>query len=445
MLTISFFFGFALQLTSAETKDPHAVNVVDRAEEFGLAGDALDDKAPDLPESTNAQSDDHRESEKEETAPQVLSTERTAVTSESMPELNLDFEDFLPKPPEEMPVPPSAQETSLLDRALQNISSDLSLTDCADTHNPVQKDTAEEEASPQVDPCSEYDFNTVLRPSVSHSHVQVGENVFDVETRRPRWNVHGHASDANIKIGEYAPLAQLYQSRASPHGHSSDAHIKIGDYTSEVETSRPRWNVHGHVSAAHIQIGEYASEVEPSRPRWNIHGHASDANIKIGEYMSDVEPTRPRWTVHGHVSDANIRIGENVSEVVSSRPRWNIHGHSSQSHIKIGELIPDVEVSKPRWSPFGHASQSSIQIGEWAPSTEGDPIAHHKTTSGPASGSTVQTFLYGEDFCTTKGSDKSQEHQESALPQSESSGRVLTDDLDDQQKRSSGPSPEKGE
>ncbi|XP_060100777.1 gamma-tubulin complex component 6 [Heteronotia binoei] len=420
----------SLQLTALETKNPHAVNGVDRAEESGLVGDALNDKSLNLPQSTNVHSEDHRESKQEE----------TTVPSESMPELNLDFEDFLPKPLEEMSVPHSVQETSLLDRALQNISSDLSLTDCADKHNPVQRDTAEEKTSPEADPCSEYDFNTVLRSSALHSHVRVGENVFDVESRRPHWNVHGHASDANIKVGEYVPLTQPYQSRSTPHGHSSDAHIKIGEYTSEVESSRPRWNVHGHVSAAHIPIGEYASEVESSRPRWNIHGHSSDANIKIGEYVSNVEPTRPRWTVHGHVSDANIKIGENVSEVVSSRPRWNIHGHASQSHIKIGELISDIEISKPRGCPFGHASQSSIRIGEWTPSTEADLIAHHKTTSGPASGSTVQTFLYGQDFCTTKGSDKDQEQ---ALSRLESSDRALADVLDEQQERCLGQSPEK--
>ncbi|XP_077194421.1 gamma-tubulin complex component 6 isoform X2 [Paroedura picta] len=419
----------SLQLSSAETKDPHALNVADRAEESGLAGANSDDKSSGLPQSANVQS------EKEETASQVLCTEPTAV-----PEFNLDFEDFLPKPLEGISVPPSAQEINLLDRALQNISSDLSLTDCADIPDPVQKDTAAEEASPQVDPCSEYDFNTILRPSASHSHVQLGENVFDVESRRPRWNIHGHASDANIKVGEYIPLTQLYQSHANPHGHSSDAHIKIGEYTSNVEPSRPRWNVHGHVSAAHIQIGEYASEVESSRPRWNIHGHASDANIKIGEYVSNVEPTRPRWTIHGHVSDANIKIGENVSEVVSSRPRWNIHGHASQSHIKIGELISDAEVCRPRWSPFGHVSQSSIQIGEWTPSTEADLITHHKTTSGPASGSTVQTFLYGQEFCSTKEKDNGQKQ---ALLQSESSGRLRTDDLDGQQDINLEQSPEK--
>ncbi|XP_048355536.1 gamma-tubulin complex component 6 isoform X3 [Sphaerodactylus townsendi] len=414
--------------TSATTEDPHSMNVVVRIAESGMAGDALDDKS----QSTNVQSDDHHESEEEETATQVHCTEQTVDPLEGMLELNLDFEDFLPKSPEEMPFTPTEQETSILDRALQNISSDLSLTDCADKCNLVQKSTADEETIPQVDPHSQYDFNTILRPCASHSHVQVGENVFDVETRRPRWSVHGHASDANIKVGEYVPQTQLYQSHANPHGHSSDAHIKVGEYTSEVEPSRPRWNVHGHASAAHTQTGEYASEVESSRPRWNIHGHASDANIKIGEYVSDVEPTRPRWTIHGHISNASIKIGENVSDVVSSRPRWNIHGHASQSHIKIGELIPDMEVSKPRWSPFGHVSQSNIQIGEWTPSTETDPIPHHKTTSGPASDSTVQTFLYGQEFCMTKGSD---EGQEQVLQQSELFGRALADDLDEQQEK----------
>uniref|UniRef100_A0A8D0L0F7 Gamma-tubulin complex component 6 n=1 Tax=Strix occidentalis caurina TaxID=311401 RepID=A0A8D0L0F7_STROC len=343
-------------------------------------------------------------------------------SADSLPESTVNIEDFLSKPQDEEHVAISMQG-SLLDEAFRNINSDLSETSQVSENQPVLRGALEGEDNVPLHQQNEYDFNTVLRPSAAcQGHVRVGENVFDVEYRRPRWNTHGHASDANIRVGEYVPHMDTYQPHSSPYGHSSDSHIKISSYTSEVESSRPRWNIHGHVSEAHIKIGEYTSEVEPSRPRWNIHGHASEANIKIGEYVSNVASTRPRWNIHGHASDANIKIGENVSEVVSARPRWNIHGHASQSHIKIGELVSDTEPVKSRWSPFGHASQSSIQIGKWAPSMESDPIPHRKTIAGPSSDSTVQTLLYSEELSPAEGSRREAkpsqaEEPEKATPQ----------------------------
>uniref|UniRef100_A0A8C3PIH2 Gamma-tubulin complex component 6 n=1 Tax=Calidris pygmaea TaxID=425635 RepID=A0A8C3PIH2_9CHAR len=381
-------------------------------------------------EPTNNHADQHFQPEAAGSESSLQSSEKVCsplYSADSMPESNVNIEDFLSKPQEEQPVAISIQG-SLLDEAFRNISSDLSETSQVSENQPVLRGALGGEDNAALHQQNEYDFNTVLRPSAAwQGHVRVGENVFDVEYRRPRWNTHGHASDASIRVGEYVPHVDTYQPRSSPYGHSSDSHIKISSYTSEVEPSRPRWNIHGHVSEAHIKIGEYASEVEPSRPRWNIHGHASEANIKIGEYVSNVAPTRPRWNIHGHASDANIKIGENVSEVVSARPRWNIHGHASQSHIKIGELVSDTEPLKSRWSPFGHASQSSIQIGKWAPSTEDDPIPHRKTISGPSSDSTVQTLLYSEELPPAEGSRKEakpSQAQEKTLPQSQSSDSV---------------------
>ncbi|KAJ6666431.1 hypothetical protein lerEdw1_000705 [Lerista edwardsae] len=425
-----------LQITSVRPE----VTDADRDTEFGLAGDSVGDKSVESAQSINASSYVYSESQEAGSASQVLCIEQAMEQTDNAPELGLEFEDFLPKPnQEETVVASSAEGTTLLDEALQNINSDLSLTDETGDDHPLPKDAGEGEASTQVHLPSDYDFDTVLRPSASPSQIGVEGNSLNVEGTRPRWNVHGHVSDSNIKIGEYIPHGELSQPLSNPHGHSSDAHIKIGEYTSEVGSSRPRWNVHGHVSAAHIQVGEYAPEVEPARPRWNVHGHASNASIKIGEYVSEVEPARPRWNVHGHASDANIRIGENVSDVASSRPRWNVHGHVSQSHIKIGELVSDASASKPRWSRFGHASQSSIQIGEWTPAAETDPIPHQKAVSGPASGSTVQTVLYGEEFSTVKESEEEQpDCKGKVLPQERPPGSALADNLDEEQEGSLG-------
>ncbi|KAM9247966.1 gamma-tubulin complex component 6 [Leptosomus discolor] len=417
------------QVSSA--KPLHSDETVGRKEsEPGLEYATSADKTLPTAEPTNNKADQRFQPEAAGSESSLQSSEKACsplYSADSLPESNVNIEDFLSKPQDEQPVAVSVQG-SLLDEAFRNISSDLSETSQVSENQPVLRGAVEGEDNAPLHQQNEYDFNTVLRPSAAwQGHVRVGENVFDLEYRRPRWNIHGHASDGNITVGEYVPHADTYQAHSSPYGHSSDSHIKISSYTSEVESGRPRWNIHGHVSEAHIKIGEYASEVEPSRPRWNIHGHASEANIKIGEYVSNVAPTRPRWNIHGHASDASIKIGENVSEVVSARPRWNIHGHASQSHIKIGELVSDTEPVKSRWSPFGHASQSSIQIGKWAPSTENDPIPHRKTISGPSSDSTVQTLLYSEELSPAEGSRKEAEMsqvKEKTSPRSQSPDSV---------------------
>ncbi|KAM9293698.1 gamma-tubulin complex component 6 isoform 2-T4 [Morus bassanus] len=415
----------------SSVKPLHSNETVGRKEsEPGLEYATSADKGLPMPEPTNNNADQHFQPKAAGSASSLQSSEKACsplYSADSLPESNVNIEDFLSKPQGEQPVAISVQG-SLLDEAFQNINSDLSETSQLSENQPVLRGALEGEDNAPSHQQNEYDFNTVLRPSAAwQGHVSVGENVSDVEYRRPRWNIHGHASDAGIRVGEYVPHVDAYQPHLSPYGHSSDSNIKISSSTSEVESSRPRWNIHGHVSEGHIKIGEYASEVEPSRPRWNVHGHASEANIKIGEYVSNVAPARPRWNIHGHASDANIKIGENVSEVVSARPRWNIHGHASQSHIKIGELVSDTEPLKSHWSPFGHASQSSIQIGKWAPSTEDDPIPHRKTISGPSSDSTIQTLLYSEELSPAEGSRKEakmSQVKEKTLPQSQSSDSV---------------------
>ncbi|KAM9390281.1 gamma-tubulin complex component 6 [Phaethornis superciliosus] len=411
-------------------KPLHSSETIGRKSEPELEYATSTDKAQSVSELTDSHADQHFQPKAAGSESSLQSSEQACsplYSADSLPESNVNIEDFLSKPQDEQPVASSVQE-SLLDEAFQNINSDLSETPQVSESQSVCREALEGHENAPLHQQNEYDFSTVLRPSAAwQGHVRVGENIFDVEYRRPRWNINGHASDANIRVGEYVPHVDIYQPRSSPYGHSSDSHIKISSYTAEVESIRPRWNIHGHVSEAHIKVGEYTSEVEPSRPRWNIHGHASEANIKIGEYVSNVAPTRPRWNIHGHASDANIKIGENVSEVVSARPRWNIHGHASQSHIKIGELVSDTEPLKSRWSPFGHASQSSIQIGKWAPSTENDPIPHRKTISGPSSDSTVQTLLYSEELSSAEGKRKeaktSQVKEKTSL-QSQSSDRA---------------------
>ncbi|MEE6481103.1 hypothetical protein FKM82_012751 [Ascaphus truei] len=283
---------------------------------------------------------------------------------------DVDIADFLPTSSSKEQHVELSVDQSKVDDALKDIGSDLTKATEIRESQPASK-TEMEEAFTQV----------------SQGHIQIGENVSDVQPTRPRWNIHGHVSDASIKIGDYVPNVKVSPPHPSQHGHASVSHIKVGEYMSDVEPGRPRWNLHGHVSTGHIQVGEYASDVDPSRPSQNIHGHASQANIKIGENVSDVRPSRPRWNVHGHASDANIKIGENVSDVVSLQPQCNVHGHASQSNIQIGGHVSDVELSKPHCSTFGHPSQSSIQIRDWSPK-ECDVKQIKKSEFGHSSDST---------------------------------------------------------
>ncbi|XP_010226280.1 PREDICTED: gamma-tubulin complex component 6 [Tinamus guttatus] len=391
--------------------------------ESGLECVASSDQALAVAQPTTQEADQHLQPEAAGSGchfqdPEQAGSSALLQGASSLPEADVNIEDFLSKPQEQQPAAISV-EGSLLDEAFQNINSDLSETSQGSRNQPLLRGPLEAEGDAPSCQQHEYDFSTVLRPTVVwQGHVRVGENVFEADYKRPRWNIHGHASNSSIRLGEYVP----HEPGKCPHSHG-----KSSSCTCDDQPRRPRWNIHGHVSEAHIKIGEYASEVESPRPRWNIHGHASEGSIKVGEYVSDVAPARPRWNIHGHASDANIKIGENVSEVVSARPRWNIHGHASQSHIRIGELVSDMEPLKPRWSPFGHASQSSIEIGKWAPSAENDPIPHRKAISGPSSSSTVQALLYNEELAPAEGSRKevkTSQAEKKTFPQSQSSDSV---------------------
>ncbi|XP_043944728.1 gamma-tubulin complex component 6 [Protopterus annectens] len=328
-----------------------------------------------------------RDSESGTESPLIRTVESQQVPSSSSAPphtavslLDLDIADFLPKMPH-TETSKSSERTSVVEAALLEIGSDL-----------IESSQTKEKQLPPLG-SHDYDFNTVLRPvtrpHVSQGHIQVGENISHVESRRPHWNVHGHPSASSIKVGDYASDVEAFHPVSNIHGHSSDSHIKAGEYVSDVMPSVPRWNVHGHVSSAHIKVGEYASDVVPARPRWNIHGHASQANIKIGEYVSESKTTRPRWNIHGHASQSHIKIGEYTANEKSSRPRWNIHGHASQSHIKIGEMVSDAQISAPVRNPFGHGFLEQI------PNVECDEVSQQVFSYGHPSDSTVQQLLYG--------------------------------------------------
>ncbi|XP_053319663.1 gamma-tubulin complex component 6 [Spea bombifrons] len=316
---------------------------------------------------------------------------------------DVDIADFLPRSPNVTQQVELNVEQSLVEDALKYIGSEI--TNATETPDSQPVSQSEVPETRELSSLSEnvYDFNTVLNPvaftRLSQESIKVGEDVSNVQHSRPRWHIHGHASDSAIKIGDYVPDIKVFHHQASAYGHSSDSHMNIGEYVSDVDPGQPQCNIHGHVSSGHIKVGQYASDVESKLPRKNIHGHASQGNIKVGENVSDVKPSRPRWNIHGHASDANIKIGENVSEVESLRPRWNIHGHASQSHIQVGEYVSNVEPGKPRHSAFGHVSHSSIEEGY---SSDIHVKGVQKSEFGHSSDSTVQYLMYGKKSNTNK-------------------------------------------
>ncbi|XP_045690834.1 gamma-tubulin complex component 6 [Phyllostomus hastatus] len=296
----------------------------------------------------------------------------------------LSIQDFLPTG-QGVGQPVDTEEASVLEEALQTIGSDL----------PASASSAVTDtgcSTPQ-----EYDFRTVLRPTVvpsaSPGSLQTPGGSFGCEELQ-LWRNIDTQLDTCVTDGQVAlpyphlPRSSRPQEGSSPAagrplGHVPEGGILTGDSASGIAPSRPRWNAHGHVSDASIRVGENVWDVAPSRPRWNAHGHVSDASIRVGESVWDVAPSRPRWNIHGHVSDASIRVGENVWDVAPSRPRWNAHGHVSQSQVILGVLPGEAQPDMPRplWRPRDHESQASLSPRAQSPAWEGES----KLLPGPPS------------------------------------------------------------
>uniref|UniRef100_A0AAA9TA34 Gamma-tubulin complex component 6 n=2 Tax=Bos TaxID=9903 RepID=A0AAA9TA34_BOVIN len=200
----------------------------------------------------------------------------------------------------------------VLEEALQTIGSDLP---------PMAPSTAMDltPVRPQ-----EYDFRTVLRPTVAASG-----SAGALQTAGGSPGSRGQQLQEDTQV----PLDTC---GLDPPQHPSPQEERC-PATAQVLGAEPG-----------VPRGGCASGMTPSRPRWNVHGHVSDASIRVGENVWDVAPSRPRWNVHGHVSDASIRVGENVWDVAPSRPRWNVYGHVSQSSVVLGVLSGEAEPNLPR-------------------------------------------------------------------------------------------------
>ncbi|XP_068417954.1 gamma-tubulin complex component 6 isoform X3 [Eschrichtius robustus] len=299
--------------------------------------------------------------------------------------VGLSIQDFLPAAQgAEQPVLTSV--APVLDKALQTIGSDLpplAPSAVADTgpsgpqeydFRTILRPAVAAPASPGALQTAGGSLGSEGQQLREDTHVQPGTCVPDGRVALP----HAHPPQH--------PSRQEESSQATGQlcGQVAEPGVPTEGYASGMALSRPRWNVHGHVSDASIRVGENVWDVAPSRPRWNVHGHVSDASIRVGENVWDVAPSRPRWNVHGHVSDASIRVGENVWDVAPSRPRWNVHGHVSQSSVMLGVLSGEAEpnVPGPPWAPPDHGSQSGLSLGAQSPAREQEPRLPAEMASG---------------------------------------------------------------
>ncbi|MXQ95345.1 hypothetical protein E5288_WYG005138 [Bos mutus] len=244
----------------------------------------------------------------------------------------------------------------VLEEALQSIGSDLP---------PMAPSTAMDltPVRPQ-----EYDFRTVLRPTVAASG-----SAGALQTAGGSPGSRGQQLQEDTQV----PLDTC---GLDPPQHPSPQEERCLA-TAQVLGAEPG-----------VPRGGCASGMTPSRPRWNVHGHVSDASIRVGENnVWDVAPSRPRWNVHGHVSDASIRVGENVWDVAPSRPRWNVYGHVSQSSVVLGVLSGEAEPNLPRppLCPPDPGPQLGLSSGAQGPAQEHTLQLPAETASGSSSAQVV--------------------------------------------------------
>ncbi|XP_076026985.1 gamma-tubulin complex component 6 [Genypterus blacodes] len=260
----------------------------------------------------------------------------------------------------------------------------------------------------------------------SYSHFPFGENMTDVQERRPKANPFGQASKSSFLPGHYTPEGPVDTFRSSSYGHPSQSSLQMGDgsdataeskqetITPQPEPERPVSTTEGSESTVAATQGDStkaditevsidkpqanqstdaASSSTPdqslvdhkaptdlsdcggidppvtntqlAQPLTNIHDDVSPPHTQIGEQVSDVVPPRPSQNIHGHSSDAHIKVGEYVSDVTAPLPSPNVHGHSSDAHIKIGEYVSDVTAPLPSPNVHGHSSDAHIKIGEY--------------------------------------------------------------------------------
>uniref|UniRef100_A0A3P8XX05 Gamma-tubulin complex component 6 n=1 Tax=Esox lucius TaxID=8010 RepID=A0A3P8XX05_ESOLU len=327
--------------------------------------------------------------------------------------VDIDLNDFLPKPPDSRQV----------DRALQEIGSELPESpaplkpvdyDFSAPYSPLEGVTAPALTRPRWSPAVE--------PEVAHPrpHIPLGppESTLGIgcvvsgtealPSALPR-STYGHSSDSTLGGGCVVSGSGVQEAlpRPSSSGLVLQSSVPMGQYSSDVPLALCTANAHGHPSLSTVlladgkvmgtqpegqeeQVGELVTAVISPVPTASVHGHSSDAHIKIGEHISEVASALFTQNVHGHASDAHIKVGEHMSEEVASVPTQNVHGHSSDTHFKAGEFVLDADPSQPRWSKHGHASDCTLQVGCVVSGTE--------TVLPPLPGST-----YGHSSDSTLG------------------------------------------
>ncbi|XP_036376235.1 gamma-tubulin complex component 6 [Megalops cyprinoides] len=359
---------------------------------------------------------ERQEQEKIEDSPDTDTPPDPALGDEALISDELDINDFLPKPRR----PPDSQQ---VDRALQDIGSDLQEEapaaqsqdyDFSAPYSPLQGGPPRPHWGPVVKPNIGGGENmaegqeVVSSPSMHQGLPEVRRRSQEEPSSAAVQLDHGGPAPqtgsglellqqpgqgADDQAGQHQPPEE--KGRASAQSVETPSQE---DTVSEAEAGVPQIPVLGeptssrpdegaargtdtgaagdqcakapptpgklaHPSDAAIKVGSFVSEVADPVPTPSIHGHASEAHIRVGEHVSEVTDHIPSPSIHGHASDAHIRVGEHVSEVVTPFPSPSIHGHASDAHIRVGEHVSEVVTPLPSPSVHGHASDANIRVG----------------------------------------------------------------------------------
>ncbi|XP_028970652.2 gamma-tubulin complex component 6 isoform X2 [Esox lucius] len=323
--------------------------------------------------------------------------------------VDIDLNDFLPKPPDSRQV----------DRALQEIGSELPESpaplkpvdyDFSAPYSPLEGVTAPALTRPRWSPAVE--------PEVAHPrpHIPLGppESTLGIgcvvsgtealPSALPR-STYGHSSDSTLGGGCVVSGSGVQEAlpRPSSSGLVLQSSVPMGQYSSDVPLALCTANAHGHPSLSTVLLAD-GSEAEqtdgrqektedtpaPSAPEvmgtqpegqeeqatGSLREGAAASSPKKGLEAGDGPdqppsisgpskgPELPTSKVYGHASKGHIKIGEHVSDMDMPLPSRNLHGHSSDANMKVGELVTAVISPVPTASVHGHSSDAHIKIGE---------------------------------------------------------------------------------
>ena len=290
--------------------------------------------------------------------------------------VGLSIQDFLPAAQgAEQPVLTSA--APILDEALQTIGLDLpplAPSAAADTgpsgpqeydFRTVLRPAVAAPASPGALQTAGGSLGSEGQRLREDTHVQPDTCVPDGRVALPHTHPPQHPSHQE----------ESSQATGQLCGQVAEPGVPTEGYASGMALSRPRWNVHGHVSDASIRVGENVWDVTPSRPRWNVHGHVSQSSVMLGVLSGEAEPNVPgpprAPPDHGSQSGLSLGVQSPAREQEPRLPAETASGGSG------------AQVAGPGSGRGEESSLQAVLSAEAAPAALEDGIPEEPGQWGP--------------------------------------------------------------